>query len=169
MTDYIVTGKTSSSMVSPGENGKDPWVVGLSLTLPLWAGTKVNRIKAAEAMAEMNEAKQAGMEDMIRAQFVSLSEELLDAGRKIALYEKTLIPRSRQIVALSEENYIGGTGSFLDFLDAQRMLLNQELMLIRQETRYEKIGSSIDMLLGGALTHELLTGSGERPRMGNGN
>lgn len=155
MTDYIFTDE--SSMNVP-DNGKDPWVIGASITLPIWAGTKVDRVKKAEAVREMKKAGMDDIENRLVAQGVVLHENYRDAQRKVALFNKVLIPKAKQVFSLSEEAYKNGQATVIDYLDAQRTLLNLEIMLARQRARAETAASRIDMLLGGTFTREQIKG-----------
>ncbi|MBN1308825.1 MAG: TolC family protein, partial [Chitinispirillaceae bacterium] len=152
MTDYIITGPSSSSMVSPKENGKNPWIIGGSITLPLWIGSKTAALGRARAMESMQDALFANRKNMLDEKAVHLTEGYNDARRRIALYEKTLIPKARQTFELVSESYINSTATVLDYLDAQRVLLKLEVMLVRQRARRESIAGAIDELLGGDLT-----------------
>ncbi len=153
MTDYIFTGKSSSTMAAGSESGKDPWIIGGSISLPIWTNNKYARIEKASAMKKMQEAMVINIENTTESNSTSLVEEYNDAQRKIKLYTSTLIPLAQQTIALIEEAYTNGKATVLDFLDAQRMLLKLQIMLEKQRARRETIAGKIDMLLGGMLTY----------------
>ena len=155
MTDYMFTDE--SSMDVP-DNGKDPWVIGASVTLPIWAGTKADRVKKAEAVREMKKATRDDIENRLIAQGVALHENYRDAQRKVSLFEKVLIPKAKQAFSLSEEAYKNTQASVIDYLDAQGTLLSLEIMLAKQKARAETAASRIDMLLGGKFTMEQIKG-----------
>jgi outer membrane protein TolC len=159
MSDYIFTGKSNSSMAASSESGKDPWMVGVAITIPIWMGNKTARIEKAGAMKTMADAMLTDMENLTESNSASLIEGYHDAQRKIVLYAQTLIPQSQQTISLIEEAYTNDKATMLDFLDAQRMLLKLEIMLEKQRARMQTIAGKIDMLLGGTLT---LTALGEK-------
>ncbi|MBN1307312.1 MAG: TolC family protein, partial [Chitinispirillaceae bacterium] len=152
MTDYIITGHSSSSMASPEENGKDPWIIGGSITLPLWIGSKTAALGKARAIESMQDALFVNRKNMLDEKVLHLAEGYNDAQRRIALYEKTLIPKARQTLELANESYINSASTIVDFLDAQRVLLKLEIALVRQYARRETVAGAIDELLGGDLT-----------------
>ncbi len=159
MTDYIFTDKSTSSMVLPSENGKDPWVVGVSMSVPLWAGSKSSAVRKARAMEWSKKAELDDVEISLSARAASMREELYDAERKIGLFDKVLIPKARQSIAVVQEAYANGSATILDFLDAQRTLLDLEISLAQQRARRETIAGKIDMLLGGKYTQRALGNS----------
>lgn len=156
MSDYIFTGSSASTMTDPSENGKNPWIVGGSVTIPVWIDNKKARVGKARAMQRMADAKVTNIENITESGSASLIEEYHDSKRKIALYSQTLIPQSQQIISLIGEAYSNDKATLLDFLDAQRMLLKLEVMLEKQRARMQIIAGKIDMLLGGTLTRTTL-------------
>lgn len=163
MTDYIFTDKSTSSMTAPADNGKNPWIVGGSITLPLWAGNKIARIDKANAMEAMQQSMVTNTKNLTETTASSLIEDYRDARRKVTLYEKDLIPKAKQTIALVEEAYINAKATVLDYLDAQRMLLKLEIALEKQRSRREMVAGKIDMLLGGERTRREL---GDREKEG---
>lgn len=149
MTDYLLTDESNSSMVSADGNGKNPWVVAASVTVPLWWHSKnagIGKMKNMEAMAS---EKEKNMFNLLRAKLVDLHESYNDVERKITLFETVLVPKAKQSLALFEETYANGKASVLDFLDAQRMLLDLEIKLARRKASKLQIAGKIDMLSGG--------------------
>ena len=55
-----------------------------------------------------------------------------DAGRRVALYDENLLPRSRQVVAVAQAGYEAGGATFGDLLDARRDLLTLETEAVRR-------------------------------------
>jgi outer membrane protein, heavy metal efflux system len=156
MTDYIITDKAISSMVAPDENGKNPWIVGASLSLPLWFRSKTAQVDKARAREAMSQSQFRRTSAMLDRTITHLSEEYRDVLRGIALHEETLIPKARQIMELTNEAYVNGTATVLDFLDAQRVLLDLDISLVKQQVRKATVTAAIDALLGGELTRKAL-------------
>lgn len=156
MTDYIFTGKSTSSMTDATESGKDPWLVGGSITIPLWTANKVARVNKAKAMETMQAAMAKSILLQTESNTVTLLEEYHDALRKVTLYRTTLLPQARQTIALVEEAYTNSNATILEYLDAQRVYLKLDVTIERQRARAETIAGKIDMLLGGELTRREL-------------
>jgi outer membrane protein TolC len=58
------------------------------------------------------------------------------------------LPRARQTVKISEQNYIDGTGSFLDLIDSQRLLLNFQLACERAKVDFYQNLARLEELIG---------------------
>ncbi|MBD3315565.1 MAG: hypothetical protein GF344_07245 [Chitinivibrionales bacterium] len=165
MTDYIFTEKSSSSMVSPEENGKDPWVVGASVTVPLWFGTNNSRIRKAREMRRVREKMLESTRDKVGAELAGVVEDYSDAVRRVTLLHEVIVPKARQTLVVVEEAYKNNSVEVLDFLDAQRMLLELEKSLALQEARREKKAAVIDMIIGAEFTrHSFIKAERERGR-----
>lgn len=150
MTDYIITDTRPSSMVSADENGTDPWVVGMSLSLPLWARSKVHKVREAGLAAEAMDLMVAGALDKVEASLAALHADYQDAVRRVTLLGDVLVPKAQQALALTEEAYANGKASLIDVLDAQRQLLDLRVSNAAQAARRESAAARIDAL-GGAV------------------
>ncbi|MBD3422457.1 MAG: hypothetical protein GF398_20270 [Chitinivibrionales bacterium] len=150
MTDYIITEETSSSMVTPGENGKDPWIIGLSFTLPLRITTNASEISQARALRAQAAAGEKDLRNTLSARAVEFYRHYHDTQRKIALYESVLVPKARQTLSLLQEAYANSQATLLDFLDAQRRLLDLEIEYARLQAQLLQTTGRLDMLTGGA-------------------
>lgn len=135
MTDYIFTDETENDMVKPEENGKDPWIVGASISVPIWAKSRNAEIKSAESKSMARREQVESVQLQLESKLVALREMISDAERRIALYSETVIPRAEQTLRLIEEEYRQNSASVLEYLDAQQTLLDLELLLLKQQVR----------------------------------
>jgi outer membrane protein TolC len=122
--DYVFTGEASGSVE---DSGKDPIMLGFSMSLPLGR----SKYRAAEREAEaMRLASARSLEDR-ENELASLLQMALfryrDAGRKVELYRGALIPKARQALETVRRAFEADRASFLDLIDAQRALLEFEL------------------------------------------
>lgn len=109
---------------------KGEWSAGFSLILPIWA--KTNNAQISKAQEMLNVEKQ-----MLKHEELNLSKEasiflaeLEDAKRQIKLLDNVLIPKAKQTLELVSEMYKIGQISILDFLDADKMLLDLQIKRI---------------------------------------
>lgn len=148
--DYIVTGE--SRMLGTPDSGKDAALGLFSITIPLWRG----KYKAAVAEAEARkEAAEMAREDQINRLGSQLNMALYrfrDAERKMNLYGSTLLSQARSAMSVAQENYESGSGSFLDLMDSQRVLLDLDLERLRAIANREQAMGEIEMLVGRELT-----------------
>jgi outer membrane protein TolC len=71
-----------------------------------------------------------------------------DAKRKAALYKESLVPKALQALEAFEISFRGGKAGYLDLLDAQRVLLNFELIYEKAVTDHEKRLAELEMIVG---------------------
>ncbi|MFH1893516.1 MAG: TolC family protein [Candidatus Zixiibacteriota bacterium] len=144
--DYIETGEA----VNPGlaENGKDPWMVSVSLNVPIWFGKNNARVRQAQARRGAAENRLADSRNQIEAYISWVLFEYDDAVRKIGLYEDGLIPKAEQSLNASYTAYQSGESDFLNLLDAQRELLEFQLNLEKARTDASTKLAEIEMTIG---------------------
>lgn len=122
--NYIQTGH---ALKKTPDNGKDPIVAMVSVNLPIWLGKLRAGVRQAEHQRQAAlSARQERLNDLMsRAKMVLYKYR--DADRKVGLYRDTLLPKANQALQATETGYQGGTSSFLDVIDAERVLLEFEL------------------------------------------
>jgi outer membrane protein TolC len=130
--DYIATGEALNPALD--ESGKDSWLISVGITLPIWFGK--NNAKKNEARARHHSAQYL-LEDK-ENQLITLAERVIfehdDALRKIQLYRDGLVPKAEQSLNAAYTAYQAGKADFLNVLDAQRQLLDFQLMFDRSKT-----------------------------------
>jgi outer membrane protein TolC len=139
-----------SDLTSFQGQGEDAWIATVAMNIPLWRG-KYSGAENAEL------AKQRELQFRYRERRLDLlarSEELLyelrDAERKIDLYDAGLLPKARQAVEASSTAFQTGSAGFLDFIDAQRTLLQFQLELARARADYGERVMALVRLMGEA-------------------
>lgn len=144
--DWIQTGSANNPNVS--DSGKDPIVAMVSMNLPLWGESN----KAAQRQAKLKFAKAASKkiqkENDIISHLAKVMYNYHDSNRKIALYRDILIPKAKEMVQTSEVAYRAAQIDFLSLIDAQRKLLNFELLHDRALTDNRQRLAEIQMLTG---------------------
>lgn len=147
--DYIVTGEALIPDLK--DSGKDPWMVGVGLSLPIWFGK--NRSRTSEAHARLRTAEYNLQEK--RNQILAYTQKVLfdysDALRKTRLYRDGLVPKAEESLNASYASYQAGKMDFLNVLDAQRQLLDFQLTVEREKVRLGKNSALLEMLTGNNL------------------
>lgn len=130
----------------PEDNGKDPLVASVSINLPIWR-KKYNSIKRG-VKAERRSVKRSReeMENSLIADLEMAVFELRDAERKITLYRDTLLKKAEQNVNINQLAFTSDKASFLDLIDAQRVLLEFQLAEKKALADYGKALSEIERL-----------------------
>ena len=162
--DFIDTSKLNTA-APPPDNGKDPVIALFSINLPIWR----ERLDAALREAEHNNF--AAMQEKTE-KLNSLSARLKmalymyrDGERKIDLYHNTLLPKAVESVKASEASFRTGESSFLDLIDAQRVMLEFALDYERALTNKAQRLAELDMLVGRQIPRsEAPAPAGEQPK-----
>ncbi|MEJ5365400.1 MAG: TolC family protein [Desulfosoma sp.] len=133
------------------DSGKDPVAVGFSINLPIWwtkydAGVREAQSRRDAALENLKEKR-----NELTAQLSMALYKLRDAERRIDLYKNGLIPKGRQSLHVSLENFEAGLGTYSDLMDAQRMLLEFELNYERAEADKAQRLAEVERLVGRSL------------------
>jgi len=144
---YIDTA-TSTGGREPSGDGADPVIAMVSINLPIWrekldAGLRQARYRRSAAVQ-----RRAAKLNSLQSQLKLIAYRYSDAQRKIALYRDTLLPKARQAMTATDASYRGGQGSFLDLIDAQRVLLEFEITLHRAIADRAQRLAELEMVIG---------------------
>ncbi len=132
----------------PSDDGKDAWLAAVSVNLPIWwdrirAGIAEARHQRLAASLDKSSRTQTLIAELREASF-----RYRDAGRKIRLYQRILLPKAREAVEVTQTAYQGNTAGFTDLIDAQRVLLEFQLSLARARTDRAMGLSKLTSLVG---------------------
>ncbi len=111
----------------PSDDGQDPVIAMVSLNLPIWRDNYNAAVKQAQndylnALKNRTQKKNDLSSSLKMALY-----EFRDAERKINLYNNTLIPKATESLKSIQRGYQNGKNSFLELIDAERVLLEFEL------------------------------------------
>lgn len=150
--DYIETGEALNPLMD--ESGKDPWIFGVGINLPIWFGK--NSSKKSEAKAKLQAAQYgyADAKNRLGAFVEKIVFQYSDALRKTRLYRDGLIPKAEQALNASYTAYQVGETDFLNVLDAQRQLLAFQLRLERAVADLATKRAQIEMITGNELDYK---------------
>ena len=142
--DYIATGP--AVIPNQPDSGKDAFMVSVGVSVPLWFGA--NGARKREAEAKQRSAEHAYTDARVRLS--ALVEQSVfeheDALRKLRLYRDGLVPKAQQSLNASYTAYQAGESDFLNVLDAQRQLLEFQLLLERSRSNLATTRAALDMI-----------------------
>lgn len=139
---------TREADMATSDSGKDPVMATLSVNLPIWRGKY--RAERREAMLRKDallEDKKNRANDLEAATRLALYH-YQDAGRKLALYRDTLLPKAEQSLGVARQAFQVGKTEFLNVIDAQRMLLELQLAAAAARAERGRRFAEIQMLTG---------------------
>jgi outer membrane protein TolC len=119
------------------------------MTLPIWRDKIAAEIAGAQASKRAAEARLSAEQVEIAAELAAMLFVLREAVRNDALLVDKLVPKAKQSLEAARAGYVNGRASFLDVIDAQRTLLEFELMDIEARTRRELALASLSLAIAG--------------------
>lgn len=134
--------------MDPSGNGKDPVMLTLEMSLPIWWGKYRAGVREAEARRQ---AAQSQLQEKTHALSASLRLALFhyeDAGRKRDLFRDTLIPKAEQGLGAARTAFTAGKAAFSDLIDAERTLLELRLMAARARVDRQLRLAELESLAG---------------------
>lgn len=144
--EYIATGEAVDPTIK--DSGKDPWIVSVGVSLPIWLGKNKARQKEAEARYLEARHTYTDARNNLAVYVDDLVFRYSDALRKTRLYRDGLVPKAEQALNVSYAAYEAGTTDFLSLLDAQRQLLDFQLSYERAKSDLAIARAEIEMLTG---------------------
>lgn len=106
--------------------GDDPWAIQVGFSIPLWPGKYRAERREAESNREAAEHAREDRENLLVAELEADLQTLAEIDERLALYEKTLLPKARQAVEVTESSYKGDRATVLELIDSERTLLEIE-------------------------------------------
>ena len=103
---------------------------------------------AFRAQFEAAVAARRQKENELGACLATAVHALDDAERKIVLCRDTLVPQARQGIEVTTQAFAAGTADYLQLIDAQRTLLDVELLRERARVSRVQRVAEIEMLVG---------------------
>lgn len=155
--------ETMFELRDPAMGPIGPWDLSLALVLPFWFWTK-QRYGVQGAIADQASAEAAyqAMRNEIMTQVHEHWHEAASAAATATLSQGQLLPLGRQAVGSALAAYQGGRGSFMELLEALRMLNEQERMYYQQLVSLEQHLVMLEEAIGVPLrpTHVVQTEGG---------
>ena len=147
--------------LNPGtkDSGKDPVMASISINLPIWIGKYRAGEKEARARLRASVGRRQDRENQIMSDLRLAVFNFRSADRKVELYGESLIPKAQQALSASRRAFSADQADFFDLIEAERTLLDFQLVYERARADRAQRIAEIEMLTGG----ELQAGSGVSP------
>ncbi len=117
--------------MNPDDNGKDPVMLTLEMSLPVWWNKYRAGVREARARHDAAQSKVVSMSNDLTADLRLAFFNYQDAKRKYTLFHDTLVPKAEQGLAAAQTAFSAGKAAFTDLIDAERTLLELRLMAER--------------------------------------
>jgi len=144
--NYVDTGP--ATMPGVPDSGKDPLMLSVGVSLPIWFGANGARKREAEARLRLSQSNYDDARNRVAEYVERVVFEYSDALRKTRLYRDGLVPKAEQSLNANYTAYQAGETDFLNVLDAQRQLLEFQLLLERSRSNLAIRRAELEMLTG---------------------
>lgn len=146
--DLAVGVEYSDRIAMDNDPGKDAWTGKVSVNIPIWRQRLSAGVDEAYARHLAAVADRRDLANSLSADLKMAAYNYRDARRRIALYRDTLIPKENESIQALLRSYQAGTATYLEFIDAQRTLLEFRLSLQRAIADEATSLAKIEMLIG---------------------
>ena len=143
--DYIQVGGGHTSMPNDGE---DAWMGRMAINVPIWFGKLAAQLKEKRADLEGVKKKYEDAENNIAYEVEDLYYKITTYTDIISLYKTALIPQTEQSFAAAKTGYETGKVDFLNWLDAERVLLQTRLAYYKAMVDYQKSIAFLERVVG---------------------
>ncbi|UCF73825.1 MAG: TolC family protein [Deltaproteobacteria bacterium] len=134
------------------DNGKDAFNVMFSINLPIWQRKLSSQAHSALKTIAAQRGHSQNVSNRTSFEVKDNLFKIQSARETIDLYKSALIPQAGQSMESAEAGYVAGIVSFLDLLDAERVLLNIQFGYWRAYTDYLKHFTDLERAVGIQLT-----------------
>lgn len=134
-----------------GVTGSVAQAVGMGVSIPTFLREVRGRVE--EAKAELRETRAMYRQTRFdrTAEVVVALYALRNGERQTRVFEEQIIPAAEQTVENVRAGYAAGTGSFIDLLDARRVLLDVRLVASEARAARETSLADLEALIGSDL------------------
>ncbi len=136
------------------DNGQDAFNVMVSINIPIWRSKLSSQVKSA---SQMIKAQKNHYESTLNQALFEVEDtyfKIQTARETFDLYKNVLIPQADQSLKSAEVGYITGIVSFLDLLDAERVLLQIQFRYWNAYTDYLERIADMERAVGIELPEE---------------
>ena len=154
--DFIDT-DDAAGPTPPSDSGKDPVIAMLSVNLPIWREKLDAGLRQARHQHRAAVLDQSQKLNTLNAQLKLTLYNFRDGDRKIDLYRDTLLPKALESVKANEASFRAGKNTFLDLIDAQRIMLAFELDYERALSNRAQKLAELEMIIGRQIPRQAKT------------
>jgi len=129
-------------------DGQDAWMGMVSINIPIWRDRLKAQRKEKKAKLETSKKSYQNVENSIAYEVEDLYFKISTYKDIISLYKTALVPQAEQNFEAAKTAYETGRVDFLNWLDAERMLLQIRLAYYKAITEYQKSIAYLERVVG---------------------
>ncbi len=143
--DYIQidSGKTTNV-----HDGKDAWMGTVAVNVPIWFDKLGAQFREKKATLEASKKNYQNIENTVEYEVEDLYFKVTTYKDIISLYKTALVPQAEQAFEAARTGYETGMVDFLNWLDAERVLLQTRLAYYKAIVDYMKSIAYLERVVG---------------------
>jgi len=135
-------------MISGGLDDPITPIFTASMTLPINHQRLRAMIAEALAMRQAAEARLRSEASNAEARVAMALAGMRDSQRILDDYKNRIVPRTKELLDLQQRYYGSGTGTFMDVLDTQRLLIDYKKLTLQAEADRLRYYSELEEIIG---------------------
>lgn len=147
-TTWIATGDGG---LSPVSNGRDAFLVGVNVNVPIYRRRLDAAVREAESQVVVDARQYDSLRDRTTEEVKDLFVQATSQRDLIKLFAEEILPKAEQTLQVSVRSYEVGTVDFLTLVDNWRQLLRFQIAYHRLEAQFRQSLSSLERTVGGPL------------------
>ncbi len=154
--DWIETG--DAAMPGVQDSGKDPLVVSLAVSVPLWYGTYDDAADARRAEAVAARADREASEDRAEHALMVALSDVRDSGRRVRLADNTLLPQAEGAYQAALGGYQAGGADIARVLWAVSALIEIAVDAVEARAEHAIAWARLEHVVGARVERREVTG-----------
>ncbi|NQT91064.1 MAG: TolC family protein [Candidatus Omnitrophica bacterium] len=143
--DYIQVGSGHTTMPN---DGQDAWLGKVAINVPIWFDRLGAKLKEKKARLAASRSHYQNIENSISYEVEDVYYKITTYKDIVSLYRTALIPQAEQSFEAAKIGYETGSVDFLNWLDAERVLLQTRLAYYRSVVDYQKSIAYLERVVG---------------------
>lgn len=145
---HITYFDVGSENIPTSATGRDAFGIGFSMNIPIWRGRLKARLSESQIKNNQVRDRIEGLDTSLRTHIADLVSQLTQEKEQLKLFQEALIPQAEITRQATLSAYATGRTSFLDLLDAERMLFSLQTGYGDSFARYMKAFAALERTLG---------------------
>ncbi len=143
--DYIQVGKGSTSLP---DDGQDAWMTTFAVHVPIWLDKQFAELREKQVSLRASKQNYESIKNSVIYEVEDMFYKINTYSDIISLYKTALIPQTEQAFEASKTSYETGRVDFLNWLDAERVLLQTRLAYYKTIADYQKSIAYLERIIG---------------------
>ncbi len=138
----------AASDALPSANGRDAWMIGVGVSVPLWRSRLRAEREAAQLRQQEVMAQQQALTAAIRAEVTNYRQRMREEAETLNLLNQTLMPQAEGLAESARSTYGAGQTGYPALLAAERARLQVHMDAADALYRYQVAEAGLMRTLG---------------------